>query len=423
MCCILGRFPVQLFNLHHRYSYSKTRGLFGGVSIEGSVIVERQDANGQAYHSDVTAKMLLNGAIPPPEWALPLTRTLEQCTGLPGNHKWVQEFDSRHSEDNYPFGGMESPRPDGESSSAASQRLKKKGNRGRSSSNPYSDSFDPDERPGDTYASSKSSFQNRDSLDEPWQRGELTRDRPTTEFFATKFESDFVSDEHMKKHPPIKSSPEVRQNRLVDDHDFQTNSPFMPSSYKFTTPPTSNDAVSHKRSISAYTPPTSARRGFSNPFSNSPPLKSPSPLGGRRSVDYLEDLDGRAPPDTSSFARKSFKNPFAFSPSPKPVLRSTASSNDYLEDLDGNGPPPRYDKLPKLTPTSSLMKPVRPEEGIARAIALYDFKAVQVCLLLRPVVPMIDGSCSSTQPGDLSFNKGQVIVVKQMSDTTDTWLV
>ena len=27
-----------------RYSYSKTRGLFGGVSLEGSVIVERQDA-------------------------------------------------------------------------------------------------------------------------------------------------------------------------------------------------------------------------------------------------------------------------------------------------------------------------------------------------------------------------------------------
>ena len=42
------------------YSYSKTRGLFGGVSIAGSVIVERQDANAQAYRTDVTAKQLLS---------------------------------------------------------------------------------------------------------------------------------------------------------------------------------------------------------------------------------------------------------------------------------------------------------------------------------------------------------------------------
>ncbi|KIO21144.1 hypothetical protein M407DRAFT_43526, partial [Tulasnella calospora MUT 4182] len=51
------------------YSYSKTKGLFGGVSIEGSLIVERQDANSIAYQSDVTAKQLLSGMIPPPHWA------------------------------------------------------------------------------------------------------------------------------------------------------------------------------------------------------------------------------------------------------------------------------------------------------------------------------------------------------------------
>ena len=72
------------------YSYSKTRGLFGGVSIEGSVIVERQDANAQAYRTDVTAKQLLSGAIPPPEWASSLVKTLESCTGMPGGRRWVQ---------------------------------------------------------------------------------------------------------------------------------------------------------------------------------------------------------------------------------------------------------------------------------------------------------------------------------------------
>lgn len=31
------------------YSYSRTKGLFGGASIEGSVLVERSDANAKAY--------------------------------------------------------------------------------------------------------------------------------------------------------------------------------------------------------------------------------------------------------------------------------------------------------------------------------------------------------------------------------------
>lgn len=40
------------------YSYSRTRGLFGGASLEGSVIVERSDANSKAYGFNVTAKQL-----------------------------------------------------------------------------------------------------------------------------------------------------------------------------------------------------------------------------------------------------------------------------------------------------------------------------------------------------------------------------
>ncbi len=168
--CLLSRART---NRHYRYSYSKTRGLFGGVSIEGSVIGERQDANAQAYHSNVSAKMLLSGSVPPPEWALPLTKTLEACTGLPGNHKWVQESESRLSDDGYPFGGMESPRPDAESSFAASQRLKKKGTRDRSNSNSYFDSFSRNGQDEDDLSSSKSPWRPKNSLDAPWQQGEL----------------------------------------------------------------------------------------------------------------------------------------------------------------------------------------------------------------------------------------------------------
>ncbi|RKO89287.1 hypothetical protein BDK51DRAFT_23398 [Blyttiomyces helicus] len=60
------------------YSYSKTRGLFAGVSIEGSVIVERKDANATFYHRKVGAKEILSGTIPPPPAAEDLYRALNR---------------------------------------------------------------------------------------------------------------------------------------------------------------------------------------------------------------------------------------------------------------------------------------------------------------------------------------------------------
>lgn len=59
------------------FSYSKTRGLFAGVSLEGSVLVERRDANQKFYRSSVTAKQLLSGRVPPPQAAAALYRVLD----------------------------------------------------------------------------------------------------------------------------------------------------------------------------------------------------------------------------------------------------------------------------------------------------------------------------------------------------------
>lgn len=98
--------------LRRRYSYSQSRGLFGGVSVEGSVIAERQDANASAYGAAVTCKMLLTGAVPPPPWAEELHRTLEACTGLPGGQTWITDSPN-HSDSNYAFGpaAVSSPQP------------------------------------------------------------------------------------------------------------------------------------------------------------------------------------------------------------------------------------------------------------------------------------------------------------------------
>ncbi len=58
------------------FSYSKTKGLFAGVSLEGSAIIERRDANEKLYNARYTAQELLEGTVPPPPAAEPLMRVL-----------------------------------------------------------------------------------------------------------------------------------------------------------------------------------------------------------------------------------------------------------------------------------------------------------------------------------------------------------
>lgn len=73
---------ASIKNVAAVYSYSKTRGLFAGVSFEGSVIVERFDANKKMYGRKVKCSDLLNGNIPPPEGAESLYRALEIKTNF-----------------------------------------------------------------------------------------------------------------------------------------------------------------------------------------------------------------------------------------------------------------------------------------------------------------------------------------------------
>lgn len=58
------------------FSYSKTKGLFAGVSLEGSVLIERRDANEKLYNGRITARQLLEGGVRPPPAADPLMRVL-----------------------------------------------------------------------------------------------------------------------------------------------------------------------------------------------------------------------------------------------------------------------------------------------------------------------------------------------------------
>jgi lipid-binding SYLF domain-containing protein len=44
-------------------------GLFAGLSLEGTVLIERKDANRDFYGSAVPARDILGGRVPPPEVA------------------------------------------------------------------------------------------------------------------------------------------------------------------------------------------------------------------------------------------------------------------------------------------------------------------------------------------------------------------
>ncbi len=58
------------------FSYSKTKGLFAGVSLEGSAIIERKDANTKLYGRPISARELLTGSEPSPPQAAPLLNIL-----------------------------------------------------------------------------------------------------------------------------------------------------------------------------------------------------------------------------------------------------------------------------------------------------------------------------------------------------------
>ncbi|PIA19285.1 DUF500-domain-containing protein [Coemansia reversa NRRL 1564] len=63
-------------NLAPVLSYSRTKGLFIGISLEGTVLVERKGANKDAYGKPVRPQELLEGLIPPPPIADVLYRAL-----------------------------------------------------------------------------------------------------------------------------------------------------------------------------------------------------------------------------------------------------------------------------------------------------------------------------------------------------------
>ncbi|KAL9931713.1 hypothetical protein V8E36_009499 [Tilletia maclaganii] len=81
---------VQLAVAHPApmFSYSRSKGLFAGVSLEGTVLVERKNTNAEFYGQQIPAFDLLTGKVPAPEAASPIYEVVESAesideTGVP----------------------------------------------------------------------------------------------------------------------------------------------------------------------------------------------------------------------------------------------------------------------------------------------------------------------------------------------------
>ncbi|KAF5002838.1 hypothetical protein FGRMN_92 [Fusarium graminum] len=88
------------------FAYSKTKGLFAGVSLEGSAIIERRDANEKMYGQRYTAQQLLTGSVRPPPQAAPLMNILNSraFSGMRGGgddasmYNDTPVYDDRHDD-------------------------------------------------------------------------------------------------------------------------------------------------------------------------------------------------------------------------------------------------------------------------------------------------------------------------------------
>nr|XP_015813456.2 SH3 domain-containing YSC84-like protein 1 [Nothobranchius furzeri] len=62
------------------FTYCRSRGLFAGISLEGSYLIERKETNRKFYSQDIRASAILNGDVEPPSECYDLYHILEVYT-------------------------------------------------------------------------------------------------------------------------------------------------------------------------------------------------------------------------------------------------------------------------------------------------------------------------------------------------------
>lgn len=73
------------------FTYCRSRGLFAGISLEGSCLIERKETNQKFYSQDIRASAILNGDVEPPDSCHDLYHVLDTYT-----EAYTSEWASKH---------------------------------------------------------------------------------------------------------------------------------------------------------------------------------------------------------------------------------------------------------------------------------------------------------------------------------------
>jgi len=401
------------------------------VSIEGSVIVERQDANAIAYNDNVTAQMLLTGAVPAPPWADGLIKTLKCLASSEPNPKWVKES---FVDEPYAFGGM-----------GSSHSLTKKDKKGNpksefpppswgtpKDSGSYFDSFEEFDVTTQTKPLTPNPPVNNDLIDirdnttdgisggmratPPGRRMSSPFDTSGADFRipTDKFTSPFDTSILVQNLPPASSTSSSTRPRLGRSFSNTSASSGMKARAEKLSSQFGSDIEAMRRltGLGGASSSRPSTPGFK--FSNNPAYDwgdgrrgSPAPGTLNDEYDYRDSSTFRFQEVDADLdkAGAGIHLSAGVAANEKPsVLRKTsplsASSSD-AEDLLGLGGGANVARAPSQRFKAEFMR--KEPDSVGKAVARFEFQAVE--------------------SGDLSMRKGDIVVILQKSESTDDWYV
>lgn len=189
---------ASMKNVAAIFSYSKTKGLFAGVSLEGSAIVERREANRKFYGDMCKAKYILSGRVAPPPACEPLMRILDsRAFSRIGPNDYDDDDDDYYNDIPSTFSS------DDDSSSYS-----------RSRPSGRKDNFSNSRRYNNDYADNNNNDDDDDYSDNS-ARAYYRRDRSQRQNRASSWEDDMFDNNNSNNN----SSSGRSSNRRNDSHD------------------------------------------------------------------------------------------------------------------------------------------------------------------------------------------------------------
>ncbi|PWN53823.1 DUF500-domain-containing protein [Violaceomyces palustris] len=409
------------------FSYSRSKGLYGGVSVEGTVLVDRQDANSKAYgRPGLTAKQILSGNIDSLPFASGLISTIEKLTmtGSVADRMDMSERRSRNESE-----GEETAQEFYRRSDMERSWSERQARSGSDDGLPHDDRNSLEPSLGEQYTAYEETSSTRDystkKKGERWDKAErhdnLENDNRNLANYAFGSPQSTITNT-----PPRSGSAGAGKKRLGIRHRSSSVASslslgsFGKKKWNFenpTPPPTSHDTLG-----AAIVDPSLS--GTSNGLETSSnargrlgsteiralgsfdgPSLDVQGIPGKKSWSTFDTNDGDINDLTSKLSTQRVSDPFSDLEegweerrySPKPVLE------DLLGDGDRSNAPSTHlwDNHQAQNGDQRTIGKIDDVPVIERVIALYDFEA--------------------QEEGDLGFSRGQVIAVTSRTNSTQDW--